>query len=133
MKKQLNNSWHLIDAKNKILGRLSSEVAQFLSGKQNVAFEKHIDHGDHVVIINAKDITLTGKKEIQKKYYKHSGYPGGLKVKTAFQVKEKRPEQIIRHAVIGMLPKNKIGKQMVKKLYVYADDKHPHQDKFKSN
>lgn len=124
-------SWHQVDAKGKILGRLSTEVANILSGKNKVTYTKNIDQGDYVVVVNAKDVLLSGKKETKKTYYHHSGYPGGLKSQTASQIRSKSPETLIRHSVIGMLPKNKIGKAMVKKLYVYAKNEHPYQDKIK--
>lgn len=128
-----DKQWHLIDAKNKILGRLSSEVANILTGKNKVSYQTNIDHGDYVVIINAKDVALSGKKETQKNYYHHSGYPGGLKSQTASQIRSKRPETLIRHAIVGMLPKNKIGKAMVKKLFVFATEEHPYANKLKAN
>jgi len=127
----VQREWHLIDAKNKILGRLSSETAQILMGKNKSYYTPNLDTGDYIVVINAKDITLSGKKESQKKYYHHSQYPGGLYVKTASQVRKQKPEDLIRHAVIGMLPKSKLGKLMLKKLYIYPDADHPYQDKFK--
>jgi len=119
-------AWHLIDAKGKIVGRLSTEIANILSGKNKVSYTKNIDQGDYVVVINAKNVLFSGKKETNKNYYRHSGYPGGLKWDNAAQVRKDKPEMIVRHAVIGMLPKNKIGKTMAKKLYVYEDDKHPY-------
>lgn len=128
----IQRNWHLINAQNQILGRLSSQIAQMLMGKNKVYFEKHLDTGDHVVVINAAKISLSGKKENQKKYYSHSGYPGGLKSKLAKDVRSEKPEFLIRHAVVGMLPKTKLGKTMLKKLYVYPDEKHPHNDKFKN-
>lgn len=128
-----DKQWHLIDAKNKILGRLSTEVANILTGKNKVSYQTNIDHGDYVVIINAKDVALSGKKETQKNYYHHSGYPGGLKSQTASQIRSKRPETLIRHAIVGMLPKNKIGKAMVKKLFVFATEEHPYANKLKAN
>lgn len=126
-------TWHLIDAKNKILGRISTEIAGILAGKQKVYYMKNIDTGDFVVVINAKDVLLSGKKEMQKTYYRHSGYPGGLKSQTASLIRVKNPETLIRHAVAGMLPKSRLGKAMARKLFVYSDTKHPHQEKFKSN
>lgn len=122
-------AWHLIDANNKIVGRLSTEVAGILSGKNKVTYTKNIDQGDYVVVINAKNILFSGKKETSKNYYRHSGYPGGLKWDTAAEVRKEKPEMLVRHAVVGMLPRNKIGKAMAKKLYVYADDKHPYESK----
>lgn len=124
--------WHLIDAKNKIVGRLASEVAQILSGKNKAYYTPHLDTGDYVIVVNAKDAKFSAKKETQKKYFRHSGYPGGLYEKTAGQIRIKQPEILIKHAVTGMLPKTRLGKTMVKKLYIYADETHPYKDKFKS-
>jgi large subunit ribosomal protein L13 len=124
-----NKSWHLVDAKNKILGRISTDIASILSGKNKVTYTKNIDQGDYVIVINAKNVALSGKKETSKNYYRHSGYPGGLKWDTAAQVRSAKPEMLIRHAVVGMLPKNKLGKAMAKKLFVYADEKHPYENK----
>lgn len=129
--KDIEKAWHLFDAKNKILGRLSSEVAMILMGKNKSYYTPHLDTGDYVVVINAQKVAFSGRKEKQKKYYRHSQYPGGLKVKTAQQVRETKPEDLIRHAVRGMLPKTKLGKLMLKKLYVYKDEKHPYTGKLK--
>lgn len=135
MKKVIKDqkSWHLIDAKNKILGRLSGDIAKILSGKNKVSYATNIDNGDYVVVINAKGVSLSGKKETQKNYFHHSGFPGGLKSQTASQIRAKSPETLIRHAVIGMLPKNKLGKAMARKLFVYSDTNHPYKEKFQSN
>ncbi|MEX2028679.1 MAG: 50S ribosomal protein L13 [Candidatus Curtissbacteria bacterium] len=128
-----NRNWHLLDAKEKVLGRLAGQIAKILSGKDKVEYVPYLDKGDFVVVINAKEVYLSGKKEIQKKYYRHSGFPGGLKSKTVQDTREQNPEQLIRHAVIGMMPRNKLAHQMLKKLYVFAGDEHPYQDKFKQN
>ena len=127
----IKRSWHLIDAEKKVLGRLSVNVAQILMGKNKSYYTPYLDTGDFVVVTNAQKVALSGKKEKQKKYYHHSQFPGGLKVKTAQQVREQKPEEVIRHSVRGMLPKTKLGKLMLKKLYVFKDDKHPYSDKFK--
>jgi len=127
--KDIKRSWHLVDAKNKVLGRLSTEVATTLMGKNKSIYTPYLDTGDYVVIVNAKKVALTGKKETQKKYYKHSGYPGGLYVKTVHDLRQKTPDKILRHSIIGMLPKNKIGKQMAKKLFIYEGTDHPYKDK----
>ena len=127
----IKRSWHLIDAEKKILGRLSVNVAQILMGKNKSYYTPYLDTGDFVVVTNAQKVALSGKKEKQKKYYHHSQFPGGLKVKTAQQVREQKSEEVIRHSVRGMLPKTKLGKLMLKKLYVFKDDKHPYSDKFK--
>jgi large subunit ribosomal protein L13 len=117
----------VIDANGAILGRLASNVASRLRGKNNPLFTPHVDTGESVIVINAEKISLTGRKLEQKKYYRHSGYTGGLKEITAKKLLEKKPEDIIRFAVKGMLPKNKLGTQLYKKLKVYTGDKHPHE------
>ena len=130
---QIQREWHLIDAKNKVLGRIASGAAKVLMGKNKSYYTPHLDTGDYVVIFNAKEVLLTGKKEDQKKYYHHSGYPGGMYAKTAKQVRVQKPEMLIRHAISGMLPKTKLGKIMLKKLYIYPQKEHPYQDKFKES
>ena len=130
--KDIKRNWHLLDAKDQILGRLSTQIAQELMGKNKSIYTPYLDTGDYIVVINAKDVVLTGKKESQKKYYHHSGYPGGLYSKTAAKVREQKPENLLKHAVVGMLPKNKLGRAMVRKLYIYKDANHKHQDKFKN-
>ena len=119
--------WWVVDAEGKVLGRLASTVAARLRGKHNPSFTPHVDMGDWVVVINADKIKLTGKKLSQKTYYRHSGYIGGLKSITADKLLEKKPEELIRHAVKGMLPKNKLGRKLNKKLKVYTGSEHPHQ------
>lgn len=119
-------NWWVVDAEGQVLGRLATTVAARLRGKHNPAFTPHVDTGDSVVVINAEKIVLTGRKLQQKVYYRHSGYIGGLKEITAEKLLEKRPEDLIRHAVKGMLPKNKLGRQLFKKLKVYTGDAHPH-------
>ena len=126
------HDWHLIDAKNKVLGRISTEIATFLMGKNKSYYTPNLDTGDFVVVVNAKDIALTGKKTTQKKYYHHSGYPGGLYSKTAGGLKKEKPELLIRKSVTGMLPKTTMGKIMAKKLFVFANNEHPYNDKFKN-
>lgn len=128
--KDIKRQWHLIDAKDKILGRLSSQVAHLLMGKNKPYYTPYMDCGDFVVVVNAAKINLSGKKESQKIYFSHSLYPGGLSAKTAAHVRSSRPEELIRHAVVGMLPKNKLTRIMVKKLYVYPEKDNPHQAKF---
>ncbi len=120
------NQWWVVDADGAVLGRLASQVAGRLRGKCNPMFTPHVDTGDSVIIINAAKIKLTGRKLDQKNYYRHSGYMGGLKTTTARQLMQKRPEEVIRNAVKGMLPKNSLGRQMYKKLKVYAGAEHPH-------
>ena len=127
----INRTWHLFDAKKEVLGRLSTKIALILMGKNKSYYTPYLDTGDYVVVTNAQKVALSGKKEKQKKYYHHSQFPGGLKTKTAQQVRENKPEEVIRHSVRGMLPKTKLGKLMLKKLYVFKDDKHPYSNKFK--
>jgi large subunit ribosomal protein L13 len=121
------NKWWIIDAEGAVLGRLASKVAATLRGKNNPLYTPHADLGDSVVVINAEKVVLTGKKMDQKNYYRHSGYIGGLKTITARKLIEKRPEDVIRFAVKGMLPKNRLGRKIFKKLKVYAGDQHPHE------
>ena len=119
-------NWWVVDADGQVLGRLATTIAARLRGKHNPAFTPHVDTGDSVVVINADKIVLTGKKLQKKMYYHHSGYIGGLKEITAEKLLEKRPEDLIRHAVKGMLPKNKLGRKLFKKLKVYTGATHPH-------
>ena len=118
--------WWVVDAEGAILGRLATQVAARLRGKHNPMYTPHADTGDSVIVINADKIRLTGRKWDQKNYYRHSGYMGGLKTITARKLLEKRPEEIIIHAVKGMLPKNRLGRKLCKKLKVYAGTVHPH-------
>ncbi|MEK7580703.1 MAG: 50S ribosomal protein L13 [Patescibacteria group bacterium] len=129
-KKQIEKNWRLVDAKNKILGRVSTEIAMHLMGKNKVYYSPNLDTGDSVVVINSEKIVLSGKKENQKIYYRHSGYPGGLYMKTASQTRSQKPNDLIRDSVFGMLPKTKMGKLMLKKLFVYPGTTHPYKDKF---
>ena len=119
--------WYVIDAKGAVLGRLATQVAQRLRGKHNPHFTPHADTGDWIIVINADKITLSGRKMDQKIYYRHSGYIGGLKEIKAKDLLEKQPEALVRSAVKGMLPKNRLGRQLFKKLKVYAGDAHPHE------
>ena len=119
--------WGLIDANGAVLGRVATIIASRLQGKHNPLYTPHVDTGDWIVVINADKIQLTGNKLDQKRYYRHSGYIGGLSETTAKDLKEKRPEDLIRYAVKGMLPKNKLGRKLFSKLKVYAGDKHPHE------
>ena len=123
----IEQKWHLVDAKGKTLGRLASRIAILLRGKHKPIFTPHVDAGDFVVVVNAEKINLTGKKWQEKLYIYHTGYPGGLKSTSAEKVRNKNPERLITTAVQGMLPKNKLGKKMIKKLKVYAGEAHPHQ------
>lgn len=115
---------HLYDANNKVLGRLSTEVANVLSGKRKVNYTPHIDDGDTVVIINAKQIHVTGNKEKDKRYYRYSGYPGGMRSATVEEMREKDARKILQHSICGMLPKNKLGRQMQKRLFIYNEANH---------
>jgi large subunit ribosomal protein L13 len=124
--KDIKKSWYIADASDKILGRLAAKVASILRGKDKVIFSPHQDTGDEVIVINARKIKTTGKKLTQKLYKSYSAYPGGLKQETLEVVLKKSPERVIIHAVRGMLPKNKLGDKLIKKLKVYPDDKHPH-------
>lgn len=125
-KDDAERKWVLIDAKDKVVGRLAAEIASILRGKNKPQYTPHADVGDFVVVINADKVRLTGKKWEKKRYYRHSGYMGGLKVTVAKDMADKKPEEILKHAVKGMLPKNSLGKAMFKKLKVYAGDNHPH-------
>ncbi len=129
-KLKVKRSWHLVDAKDQILGRISTKIARHLIGKDKVEYVPHQDVGDHVVVINAKEVGVTGKKEKQKTYYRHSGYPGGLRAETLGELRKRRPEEIIRRAVKGMLPKNKLQKSMSKRLHIFADAEHPYKSRF---
>lgn len=119
--------WYVVDANGAVLGRLATQVAQRLRGKHNPLFTPHADTGDWVIVVNAEKITLTGRKMDQKMYYRHSGYIGGLKQMTAKELLAKKPEELVRSAVKGMLPKNKLGRRLFKKLKVYAGETHPHE------
>jgi len=125
--KAIERKWHVLDAEKAILGRVASKAARLLMGKHKPGYTPFLDTGDHVIILNASKVRLTGKKEDQKIYRHHSGYPGGLKETPARKMRAVRPERMLELAVIGMLPKTKLGKQMYRKLNVYAGDKHPHQ------
>lgn len=122
--KDIKRDWHLIDAKDQILGRLATQIAGKLSGKTKVNFVPYLDMGDFVVVTNATLIKITGKKSSQKKYARHSGYPGGFKEETFSDLLKRKPQDIIKHAVSGMLPKTKLGKKMIKKLYVFPGSEH---------
>ena len=123
---EVERKWYVIDAEDKTLGKIASEIASILRGKKKPIYTPHVDTGDYVIVINAEKVRVTGKKEEQKIYKSHSGYPGGLKETTLRELRAKKPEEIIRHAVKGMMPKGKLGRQMFKKLKVYAGPEHPH-------
>lgn len=126
-KDEIDRRWWLIDAEGKVLGRLATEIAVLLRGKRKPQYVSFMDSGDFVIVINAEKIKVTGRKMEQKKYYSHSGYPGGLKEKTLKELLEKKPEEVIWKAVWGMIPKNKLGRAVNKKLKVYRGPNHPHQ------
>ena len=123
----LDRQWHLIDAEDAVLGRIASKAAKILMGKHKPTYTPFLDTGDHVIVVNAAKVRLTGNKEEQKLYRRHSGYPGGLTETQARKVRATRPTRMVEEAVQGMLPKSKLGKQMYRKLQVYAGPKHPHQ------
>jgi len=125
--KEIDRKWYLADADGKTLGRFASEIARRLRGKHKPTFCNFQDNGDFIIVVNAEKIHLTGKKWDDKKYYHHSGYMGGIKEKTAREVLAGKPEELLRMAVKGMLPKNKLGKKQLKKLKIYAGKDHPHQ------
>jgi large subunit ribosomal protein L13 len=122
----IKRKWYVVDAEGKTLGRLATQVAIVLRGKHKPIFTPHVDTGDHVIVVNAEKIHLTGDKVRQKTYYRHSGYPGGLKSETVKDLLERKPYVIVERAIKGMLPKTKLGKQMGRKLNVYAGPTHPH-------
>ncbi len=119
-------NWYVVDAAGKNLGRLSTQIADALRGKRKPTYTPHVDTGDFVVVINAEQISVTGNKRAEKRYYRHSGYPGGLKSRTLAEMLERRPEEVIRIAVKGMLPKNRLARKQLTKLKVYAGPDHPH-------
>jgi len=118
--------WYIIDADGEVLGRLASQVAMVLRGKHKPEFTPHLDMGDHVVVVNAEKIRVTGQKLEQKKYTRYSGYPGGLRIRSLFQLFQDHPDRVIKKAVRGMLPKNRLGRQMIRKLRIYTGPDHPH-------
>ncbi len=124
---EIERTWYVVDAEGKTLGRLATEVARILRGKHKPIYTPHVDTGDYVIVINADKVRVTGNRLDQKMYYRHSGYMGGLKTVSLRRMLETHPERVIEHAVKGMLPKNRLGRQMYKKLKVYASPEHPHQ------
>lgn len=123
---EVTRAWHVIDAEDLVLGRLCTEVARILRGKHKPIFAPHMDTGDHVIIVNAAKVVLTSGKAVKKDIYRHSGYPGGLRTTTYANLMATRPEEAVRNSVRGMLPKGPLGRQMIKKLKVYAGPEHPH-------
>lgn len=125
-KQDVVHKWYIVNAENKVLGRLASEIAKILHGKHKALYTPHVDTGDYVIVINADKVVLTGNKWTNKIYHWHTGYIGGLRQTTAEQMRQRHPERIIEYAVRGMLPKTKLGRAMLRKLKVYAADAHPH-------
>jgi large subunit ribosomal protein L13 len=119
-------NWLVVDATGQTLGRLATQIADALRGKVKPEYTPHIDTGDFVIVVNAEKITVTGNKRSDKRYYRHTGYPGGLRSRTLGEMLERRPEEVIRHAVRGMLPRNRLGRKQLTKLKVYAGPDHPH-------
>lgn len=128
----IKRDWHLIDLKEKTLGRISTDIAKLLMGKGKPYFVRNLDLGDYVVVVNAKEVVVTGKKELNKKYHRHSGYPGGKKEESLQALRLRKPEEIIIHAVRGMLPQNKLRDKMLKRLFVFKGIEHKYEDKFKN-
>ena len=124
--KDIKKVWHIIDASDKVLGRLATRIATILMGKDKVIYSPHQDVGDEVIVLNASKVKITGKKRSEKVYKRYSAYPGGLNLETLEKMMVKKPDYVIRHAVKGMLPKNRLAAKLLKKLRIYADDKHPH-------
>lgn len=128
--KEISRGWHIVDVSKKHLGREIPEIAKFLQGKHKVSYVQNLDMGDYVVVINAKEVQLTGKKDSQKEYTYYSGYPGGLRSVTFKEMMKKNPKEVIRHAVSGMLPKNKMRDPRLARLYIFEGSEHPYGDKF---
>ena len=126
-KEDVERKWYVVDADGQILGRLASKIASILRGKHKETFTPHIDMGDHIVVVNADKIRVTGRKAEQKTYYRHTGYPGGLRTEKYEKIIQEHPDRIIRRAVWGMLPHNRLGRKLIKKLKIYASPEHPHQ------
>jgi len=129
---QIKRGWHFVDVNDQILGRVSTKIALLLMGKNKPNFVRNLDCGDYVVVVNAKSVRTTGNKEEKKVYERHSGYPGGFKSETLRELRDRKPEDIITHAVKGMLPDNRLKKKMLTRLFVYAGEKHDYADKFKN-
>ncbi len=126
-KEDISRDWFVVDATDQVLGRLASEVARRLRGKHKAIFTPHVDTGDFIIVVNAEKVMLTGRKMEQKMYHRHSGYPGGIRSINARRMLDTHPERVLINAVRGMLPKNRLGRQMLKKLKVYTGPEHPHQ------
>lgn len=128
--KDIKRFWQLVDVKDKVLGRVATEIAHKLMGKSKSYFVRNLDCGDFVVVVNAKHVATTGKKEKEKFYGNYSGYPGGLKQKALWQLRQEKPTEIVRHAVFGMLPKNKLRDRLITRLYIFPESEHSFKDKF---
>ena len=128
--KEISRTWHLFDVKGQVLGRVATQIAHTLMGKSKPYFVRHLDCGNHVVVVNAAHIVVTGKKETDKLYTHYSGFPGGLKTKALWQVRREKPKELIRRAVFGMLPKNKLRARLITRLWIYPEAEHPYQSKF---
>jgi len=124
---EVQRSWYLVDADGQILGRLASRIASVLRGKHKPVFSPHLDTGDFVIVVNAEKVQVTGKKESQKTYFRHTGYPGGDRYTTLSEMRKKHPERILYHAVKGMLPRGSLGRDQLRKLKIYARSEHPHE------
>tara|TARA_Y100000817_G_C16825672_1_gene531095 strand:- start:649 stop:1080 length:432 start_codon:yes stop_codon:yes gene_type:complete len=125
--KDIKKNWYLIDAEDQVLGRLSTKIAQLIRGKEKPEFTPHLDMGDFVIVVNADKVKVSGSKEDDKVYWRHSGFPGGQKETSLSEMRDKFPDRIITNAVKGMLPHNRLGRKMLKNLKVYADENHPHE------
>lgn len=128
----IKRSWHHVDVEGKTLGRIASEIAQLLMGKSKAYFVRNLDCGDYVVVTNAAKVSVTGKKEEKKAYNRHSMYPGGFRSETLKELRARRPEEVVYHAVKGMLPQNKLRDKMLKRLYIFAGEEHSYSDKFEA-
>ncbi len=124
---EVKREWYIIDAENQVVGRLASRIAAILRGKHKPEYTPHVDTGDYVIVINAEKVRFTGKKEDNKQYFRHSGYPGGVRLRTPREMRQKNPVFILENAVRGMLPHNALGRKMFKKLKIYAGPEHPHE------
>jgi large subunit ribosomal protein L13 len=126
-KATVEKTWVIVDAKDKVLGRIASQVAHIIRGKHKTSYSPHVDCGDHVVVINAEKVRMTGKKWTDRVIFTHSGYPGGQREHTPANIRAKHPERLVEHAVRGMLPKNRLGRELFRSLHVYAGNQHPHE------
>jgi large subunit ribosomal protein L13 len=123
---EIEKRWYAVDVDGAVLGRAATRIARVLRGKNKPLFTPHMDIGDYVIVLNAAKVVTTGRKETNKSYFRHSGYPGGARMETAGHLRQRKPEELVRHAVRGMLPKNRLGRRLLRKLHVYAGAEHPH-------